>query len=58
LNALDRKGDNLFTDTILAVGRRPERWSGIIRPPSDPFRSDNAALVLADLTIRASSAKW
>jgi alcohol dehydrogenase (cytochrome c) len=52
-NALDRKGDNLFTDTIMAV--RPKTGEMVWyyqTSPNDPFDYDNVqALVLADLTI-------
>src|SRR6266576_3419359 len=52
-NALDRKGDNLFTDTILAV--RPKTGEMVWyyqTSPNDPFDYDNVqALVLADRTI-------
>jgi alcohol dehydrogenase (cytochrome c) len=52
-NALDRKGDNLFTDSILAV--RPKTGEMVWHyqtSPNDPFDYDNVqALVLADLTI-------
>jgi len=37
-NALDRKGDNLYTDSILAIRPRAAKWSGIIKTsPNDPF---------------------
>ncbi len=52
-NALDRKGDNLFTDTVMAV--RPKTGEMVWyyqTSPNDPFDYDNVqALVLADLTI-------
>ena len=52
-NALDRKGDNLFTDTILAI--RPKTGEMVWyyqTSPNDPFDYDNVnALVLADLNI-------
>ena len=52
-NALDRKGDNLFTDTIMAL--RPKTGEMVWyyqTSPNDPFDYDNVqALVLADLTI-------
>ncbi len=52
-NPLDRKGDNLFTDSILAV--RPKTGEMVWHyqtSPNDPFDYDNVqALVLADLTI-------
>ncbi len=52
-NALDRKGDNLYTDAILAL--RPKTGEMVWyyqTSPNDPFDQDNVnALVLADLTI-------
>jgi alcohol dehydrogenase (cytochrome c) len=52
-NALDRKGDNLFTDTIMAV--RPKTGEMVWyyqTSPNDPFDYDNVqALVLAELNI-------
>jgi alcohol dehydrogenase (cytochrome c) len=52
-NALERKGDNLYTDTIMAV--RPKTGEMVWHyqtSPNDPFDYDNVqALVLADLNI-------
>lgn len=52
-NALDRPGDNLFTNTIMAM--RPKTGEMVWHyqaSPNDPFDYDNVqALVLADLTI-------
>jgi alcohol dehydrogenase (cytochrome c) len=52
-NALDRKGDNLYTDSILAI--RPKTGEIVWHyqtSPNDPFDYDNVqALVLADLTV-------
>jgi alcohol dehydrogenase (cytochrome c) len=58
-NALLRKGDNLFTNSILAL--RPETgevvWY-IQMSPNDPFDHDNiTSIILADLTINGQSAK-
>jgi alcohol dehydrogenase (cytochrome c) len=58
-NALDRKGDNLFTDSILAV--RPKTGEMVWHyqtSPNDPFDYDNVqALVLADLNIGGGQRK-
>jgi alcohol dehydrogenase (cytochrome c) len=58
-NPLDRKGDNLFTDSILAV--RPKTGEMVWHyqtSPNDPFDYDNVqALVLADLTIEGRQRK-
>jgi alcohol dehydrogenase (cytochrome c) len=58
-NALDRKGDNLFTDTIMAV--RPKTGEMVWHyqtSPNDPFDYDNVqALVLADLNIAGQPRK-
>jgi alcohol dehydrogenase (cytochrome c) len=58
-NALDRKGDNLFTDTIMAL--RPKTGEMVWyyqTSPNDPFDYDNVqALVLADLTIAGQPRK-
>ena len=55
-NALDRKGDNLFTDTIMAV--RPKTGEMVWyyqTSPNDPFDYDNVqALVQADLTVNGA----
>jgi len=58
-NALLRKGDNLYTNTIIAVQRRPANWSGISRwSPNDPFDHDNiTAIILAELTIEGKPTK-
>jgi alcohol dehydrogenase (cytochrome c) len=52
-NALDRKGDNLYTDTIMAV--RPKTGEMVWHyqtSPNDPFDYDNVqALVLAEIRI-------
>ncbi len=52
-NALDRKGDNLYTDSILAI--RPKTGEVVWHyqtSPNDPFDYDNVqALVLADLNV-------
>jgi len=52
-NALDRKGDNLYTDSILAI--RPKTGEIVWHyqtSPNDPFDYDNVqALVLADLNV-------
>jgi len=58
-NALLRKGDNLFTNSILAL--RPKTgevvWY-IQMSPNDPFDHDNiTSIILADLTINGQSAK-
>jgi alcohol dehydrogenase (cytochrome c) len=58
-NALLRKGDNLFTNSILAL--RPKTgevvWY-IQMSPNDPFDHDNiTSIILADLTINGHSAK-
>src|SRR5258708_5965106 len=58
-NPLDRKGGNLFTDSILAV--RPKTGEMVWyyqTSPNDPFDYDNVqALVLADLTIAGQPRK-
>jgi alcohol dehydrogenase (cytochrome c) len=58
-DALDRKGDNLFTDTILAV--KPKTGETVWyyqTSPNDPFDHDNVnALVLADLKIDGKTRK-
>jgi alcohol dehydrogenase (cytochrome c) len=58
-NALDRKGDNLFTDTIMAV--RPKTGEMVWyyqTSPNDPFDYDNVqALVLAELNIGGAPRK-
>jgi alcohol dehydrogenase (cytochrome c) len=58
-NALLRKGDNLFTNSILAL--RPKTgevvWY-IQMSPNDPFDHDDiTSIILADLTINGQSAK-
>jgi alcohol dehydrogenase (cytochrome c) len=58
-NALDRKGDNLFTDTIMAM--RPKTGEMVWyyqTSPNDPFDYDNVqALVLAELNIGGAPRK-
>jgi alcohol dehydrogenase (cytochrome c) len=52
-NAIDRKGDNLYTDSILAV--RPKTGEIVWHyqtSPNDPFDYDNVqALVLAEINV-------
>jgi alcohol dehydrogenase (cytochrome c) len=52
-NPLDRKGDNLFTDTIMALKPKTGEMVWYYQvSPNDPFDHDNVnALVLADLNI-------
>ncbi len=58
-DALDRKGDDLFTDTILAV--KPKTGETVWyyqTSPNDPFDHDNVnSLVLADLKIDGKTRK-
>jgi len=58
-NALLRKGDDLFTDSILAV--RPKTGEVVWyyqTSPNDPFDHDNiTSIILADLTIDGKPAK-
>ena len=58
-NALDRPGDNLFTNTIMAI--RPKTGEMIWHyqaSPNDPFDYDNVqALVLADMNVGGQSRK-
>ena len=58
-NALLRQGDNLFTNSILAV--RPKTGEVVWyfqMSPNDPFDHDNiTSIILADLTINGKSAK-
>jgi alcohol dehydrogenase (cytochrome c) len=58
-NALLRKGDNLFTNSILAV--RPKTGEVVWyfqMSPNDPFDHDNiTSIILADLTINSKPAK-
>ncbi len=58
-NPLDRKGDNLYTDSILAL--KPQTGEIVWHyqtSPNDPFDHDNVnALVLADLNIGGQSRK-
>jgi alcohol dehydrogenase (cytochrome c) len=52
-NPLDRKGDNLFTNTILALKPKTGELVWYYQTsPNDPFDHDNVqAIVLADLSI-------
>jgi alcohol dehydrogenase (cytochrome c) len=52
-NALDRPGDNLFTNTIMALRPKTGEMAWHYQAsPNDPFDYDNVqALVLADLSI-------
>ena len=52
-NPLDRKGDNLFTNTILAVKPKTGEFVWYYQTsPNDPFDHDNVnALILADLNV-------
>jgi len=52
-NPLDRKGDNLFTDTIMALKPKTGEMVWYYQvSPNDPFDHDNVnALVLADLAV-------
>jgi len=58
-NALLRQGDNLFTNSILAV--RPKTGEVVWyfqMSPNDPFDHDNiTSIILADLTINGKPAK-
>ncbi len=58
-NALLRKGDNLFTNSILAV--RPKTGEVVWyfqMSPNDPFDHDNVtSIILADLTVDGKPAK-
>ena len=58
-NALDRPGDNLFTNTIMAL--RPKTGEMVWHyqaSPNDPFDYDNVqALVLADMHYRRPAAQ-
>ncbi len=58
-NALLRKGDDLFTDSILAV--RPKTGKVVWyfqMSPNDPFDHDNiTSIILADLTINGKPTK-
>jgi alcohol dehydrogenase (cytochrome c) len=58
-NALLRKGDNLFTNSILAV--RPKTGEVVWyyqMSPNDPFDHDNVtSIILADLTVNGKPAK-
>jgi alcohol dehydrogenase (cytochrome c) len=58
-NALLRQGDNLFTNSILAV--RPKTGEVVWffqMSPNDPFDHDNVtSIILADLTINGKPAK-
>ena len=58
-NALDRKGDNLFTDTIMAI--KPKTGEMVWHyqtSPNDPFDYDNVqSLMLADLTMGGETRK-
>ncbi len=58
-NALLRKGDNLFTNSILAV--RPKTGEVVWyfqMSPNDPFDHDNiTSIILADLTVDGKPAK-
>jgi alcohol dehydrogenase (cytochrome c) len=55
-NALERKGDNLFTDTIMAVKPKTGEMVWYYQTsPNDPFDYDNVqALVQADLSINGA----
>ena len=52
-NALDRKGDNLYTDTIMALRPKTGEMAWYYQTsPNDPFDHDNVnALILADLNV-------
>jgi alcohol dehydrogenase (cytochrome c) len=58
-NALDRKGDNLYTDSILAI--RPKTGEIVWHyqtSPNDPFDYDNVqALVLGEINVGGSPHK-
>jgi alcohol dehydrogenase (cytochrome c) len=58
-NALDRQGDNLYTDSIVAL--RPKTGELVWHyqtSPNDPFDYDNVqALVLADMTMGTTRRK-
>jgi len=58
-NALLRKGDNLFTNSILAI--RPKTGEVVWHmqmSPNDPFDHDNVtSIILADLTINGKPTK-
>ena len=58
-NPLDRKGDNLFTNTILAVKPKTGEFVWYYQTsPNDPFDHDNVnALILADLNVGGGARK-
>ena len=58
-NPLDRKGDNLFTNTILAIKPKTGEFVWYYQTsPNDPFDHDNVnALILADMNIAGQPRK-
>jgi alcohol dehydrogenase (cytochrome c) len=58
-NPLDRKGDNLFTNTILAFKPKTGEYVWYYQTsPNDPFDHDNVnTLMLADITVGGSPRK-
>ena len=57
-NAAVRKGDNLYTDSILALDAKTARSWHFQFPPNDPFDYDSVAeMVLATINIEGKPTK-